>query len=95
MKQCLHCAHRLFFKLFGNDGYTCCFSHGETVKDIDIKTGFSPATLKHGLKEVPCSKFSQGSSIFEPPADKPFLIHPVRKAGEKYLQKILTNSYQI
>ncbi len=95
MEQCLHCAHQLFFKLFGNDGYTCCSGHGETVEDINIKIGFSPATLKHGLNEVPCRKFSPGSSVCSPPEDKPFSIPVIRQKGEEYLQKILTNSYQI
>lgn len=95
MEQCLHCEYMLFFDPFGGDSYTCCSKHGENFRDIDIKTGFSPAIFKHGLNEVPCCKFSPGTSICNPAIDKPFLLNPIRQEGEEYLRKILTNSYQI
>ncbi|OGZ34272.1 MAG: hypothetical protein A2Y98_00190 [Candidatus Portnoybacteria bacterium RBG_19FT_COMBO_36_7] len=95
MEQCLDCMHRCFFEPLPSESFTCCYAYGETFKDIDIKTGVSPKIMEHGFNEVPCCRFSPGRSMCSPPEDKPFFIPYIRQVGEKYLLKILANSYQI
>ena len=91
MEQCLYCEHRLFFKPFPNETFTCCFAWGEKVGDIDLGTGLSPAVKLHGLEEKPCEKFKAGSSAFQDYPNDPFYVHSTRREGEKFLFKMLTN----
>lgn len=92
MIQCLYCRHRLFFKPFSDESFTCCLAHRETVEDINIRTGVSPAIERHGLKNAPCYryKFGIGKSISNCSEDgNPFKVHPVKKDGERYLRNLL------
>lgn len=89
MEQCLNCSGYLFFKPMSNETFACCGSHRETVKDIDLGKGVSPAIERHGLKEIPCQKFKAGKSICSTPEKRPFLVHPIRQSGEDFLQETL------
>lgn len=82
MEQCLHCRNRLFFEPLPDETFTCCWAHGETVTDIDLETGVSPAIEEYGLKNVPCDKFWGGKSIC-------LQAHPVREDGERFLRAAL------
>ncbi len=91
MEQCLHCAHRMFFKPLPDETFTCCFAWAENVRIIDIMTGVSPAIKKYGIEGKPCPKFKAGTSIFrtDEVCGNPFIIHPIRKEGEKFLYHLL------
>lgn len=88
MEQCLHCGQRLYFVPLPGEVFTSCLAHGEEVCQIDLATGVSPAIKKHGIRKVPCERFIAGKSLCETADDKPFTLHPVRDAGEKYLLKV-------
>ncbi len=97
MEQCLHCANQLFFKPLDSETYTCCSGWGETAGDINLRTGVSPKIQIHGMEDKPCEKFKFGASICrtdQKPEDS-FWLHPVRKEGEEFLLKLLSNQYQI
>jgi len=89
MDQCLHCANRLFFKPLPDETFTCCFAWGETVRNIDLRTGVSPAIKKYGLEGNPCGKFKPGSSICQTEEKTSFLIHPARTEGEEFIRHSL------
>ncbi len=89
IEQCLYCAGYLFFKPLSDETFFCCGKHEETVKDIDIQTGVSPAIKRHGLEGVPCGKFEPGESICDTSKEKPFLFHPIRIKGEEELLALM------
>ncbi|MBU2579774.1 hypothetical protein KJ756_02010 [Patescibacteria group bacterium] len=89
MEQCLHCAGYLFFKPLPDETFACCQKHDENIKDINLKTGASPAIEKHGLKGVLCKKFKPGKSICCTSEVTPFLLHPARVEGEKELSALM------
>jgi hypothetical protein len=93
MKQCLGCAYRLFFKPLSDETFTCCFVWEETVEDINLSTGVSPAIQRYGVKGFPCGNFEPGKSICETPASAPFTLHPIRVAGEKNLLNKLSRPH--
>lgn len=90
MEQCPSCTGYLFFEPLPNEIFACCQRHGEEVKDIDLKTGVSPAIKRHGLKGIPCKKIEQGKSICYVSQERPFSLHPIREKGEKELLAFLT-----
>jgi hypothetical protein len=83
--QCLWCLSRLFFVPLPGEVFTMCRAHGETVEQIDVKSGFSPAIKRHLMEGVPCNKFGAGQSPCEPLKEEPFNIPPVRREGERWL----------
>lgn len=89
MNQCSICKHLLFFKPLPDDTFSCCGERGESVKDIDLKTGLSPAIEKYGTDEESCDLFGEGRSICETSEKEPFKLHPIREEGEKFLCKLL------
>ena len=89
MEQCLHCSGYLFFKPLPDETFACCDRYGEKVEDIDLRKGVSPAIEEHCLKGIHCERFQKGESIFCTSPEKPFELHPVRKAGEEFLLRAL------
>ena len=89
MKQCLHCAKRMYFVPLPGEVFTCCAAHNEDISQIDLATGVSPAVKEHGIKGVLCEKFGAGKSICEPDKDKPFNLSSVRMSGEGWLKNYL------
>lgn len=87
MAQCPHCANRLFFRPLLEEAYSCCAAFQETVKDISIRSGVSPAIARHWGKDVLCEKFQQGKSICEVSEEQPFSVPSIRLEGEKQLLK--------
>jgi hypothetical protein len=92
MKQCLNCKFRLFFKPLPDEAFTACIGWGESVRDINIRTGVSPKIKQFGQNEEICERFDAGISICQANEKSPFLINPVRKDGEQYLLKLLDNT---
>ena len=89
MEQCWHCAGYLFFKPLSDETFACCDRHGETVKDIDLRKGVSPAIERHGLKGIICEKYKIGESICHTSQKKPLSLHPIREKGEKELLALM------
>jgi hypothetical protein len=89
--KCLKCKNRLFFKPLPDETFTCCLAWGEGVQNINIRTGVSPAIKKYGLDGNPCGNFKPGISICQTDESgkSPFLIHPIRREGEKFLHQQL------
>lgn len=90
MEQCGRCIGHLFFEPMPNDIFAFCQKYGEGIKDIDLKTGASPAIKKHGLENILCEKFKKGKSVCHTSEKHPFLLHSIRKKGEKDLLMLLT-----
>jgi len=91
-KECWNCVGYLFFKPLSDDTMTCCESHGETVKDINLETGVSPAIQRHKIEKVPCRKFKKGKSQCWPSKKSPFRISPLRANGERVLLQRLNEA---
>jgi hypothetical protein len=81
--QCWHCGHFLFFKPLPDEAFLCCKAHSESVGDIDLRKGYSPAIERHGIDNVPCYRFLEGVSICKPDSLNPFKLHDIRVSGEK------------
>lgn len=92
MSQCFDCVNRLKLKPLPDETFLFCPKQGETVADINIRTGVSPAIDKHGFTGILCDKFTAGKSIGEPPDDRPFDIPEERLVAEKFLLEILLNN---
>jgi hypothetical protein len=89
MKQCDKCTGYLFFKPLPDETFSCCGAWKESVEDIDLKSGVSPKIQTHRIDGVPCRRFKKGKSICETSKEQPFKLHPVREAGEKFLERAL------
>jgi len=89
MKKCFNCKGYLFFKPLSDETFRCCEIHGETVKDINLETGVSPAIQVHLLEKKPCRMFLPGKSPCQPPSRRPFRISPLRRNGESFLLQVL------
>lgn len=89
MNQCIECKNRLFFKPLPNETFSCCDVWGETVENIDLKTGVSAKIQIHEVDDIPCEKMKKGRSICETSEKEPFKLHPIREAGEKFLSDAL------
>jgi len=76
--QCFPCQGYLFFKPLPDETFVCCTLHKETVEDIDVQKGVSPAIMRHGLMEIPCKKLTKG------PVPEEFSL--LREQGEEYLE---------
>ena len=89
MKQCDQCAGFLFFKPLPDETFSCCDIWEESVESINLESGVSPRIQKHRTDEIVCGKFEEGKSICETSEEQPFKLHPVREAGEKFLERAL------
>ncbi|MEK7163009.1 MAG: hypothetical protein AAB696_01845 [Patescibacteria group bacterium] len=88
--KCYNCKNYLFFKPIPDDTFVCCSGYGESVKDINLYSGMSPAIEKYYCFESErCKKFRRGKSSCSPPHSKPFNIPDIRIAGEAILIKLL------
>lgn len=89
MEQCWHCIGYLFFKPLSSETFACCQEYDESIEDINLKTGVSPAIKRHGLEEVPCGKFKPGKNVCCTSKEFPLLLHPIREKGEKELLELM------
>lgn len=85
--NCLDCRFYVWLKLFGDETFSYCPAHNETVKDIDLRIGYwcSPAITERLLQGVPCEKWEGGISVSETTKENPFVLHTIRSTGETYL----------
>jgi len=83
--QCWFCANFHFLKPLPDETFTYCPAWGETIKDIDLRVGYSKSIQRFGRDEEPCSRYEPGSSPCETTKDKPFDIPLVRQQGEERL----------
>lgn len=95
MSQCFDCVNRLKLKPLPDETFLFCPKQGETVVDINIRTGVSPAIEEHGFIGTPCDKFKPGKSVGDPPDDRPFDIPEERLAAEKILLLALQRQLEI
>lgn len=89
MEQCWVCEWYVFLKPLPDETFAFCRGHEETVKDVDLRKGVSPAIEFYGWKGEACRKFKAGTSISHPPKNRPFDLHPVRRQGEEFLRNAL------
>jgi len=82
--QCLYCKWRLFFKPLPDETFIACKAFAETVKQIDLRTGISPAIKRYGQGSEFCRKFKTGRSPCEDSK------YQVRNLGEALLLRKLT-----
>jgi len=61
----------------------CCAAHKESVRDINLTTGMSPA-IQRRWEHQECSFFEEGESCCEIPKGNPFDVPKIRLEGEKY-----------
>lgn len=94
MEQCLSCSLYVWLKPLPEETFAFCCGRGETVKDVDLKQGVSPAIKQHLAGREYCSLFSAGPSISETSAEEPFKLHLIRERGEKYLREVLLGAGQ-
>lgn len=84
--RCLGCRYYVWLKPLPDETFAFC-GDGETVKDVDLESGVSPAINRHLYQGAACGKFKRGPSISETDPENPFVLHPVRHQGEQYIFK--------